>query len=114
MRSEFDLTPNPITLTGPTKMVLSAALETSEFESILAILQVLTSAGTTYTVRLLGGMSRDSEDGWFEILTWGAQTPPAAATTCVRGDKVAKYLRWEVTGNFTLLVFTVKGFLQAQ
>lgn len=114
MRAEFDLTPIPVTLAAAAKMPLASALETSEFDTIVAALQVLAFAGTTCTVRLLGGMSKDSEDGWMEILTWGAMTPAVAGGYPMRGDKVFKYLRWEVTGNFTNLVFMVKGFLQAQ
>ena len=113
MRAAFDLTPNPVTLSAAAKMALSQAIETEDYDVIVAVLQVLTaSAGPNYTVRLLGSMSKDSEDGWVELANFGVLTS-TTATVVLRGDKLLKYLRWEVTGTFTMLVFTVKGYLSA-
>lgn len=113
MRSKFNLTPNPVTLAAPGKMALSQSVDTSDQDVIVAVLTVFAaSASPSYTVRLLGSMSMDSEDGWVELAAFGTLTSTATTVT-LRGDRLLHYLRWEVTGTFNNLVFTVQGFLSA-
>lgn len=114
MRDQFNLTPVPVTLAMAAKMALSQAIDTSDYDIVVATASIVSLVGTSpnYTLRLIGSMSKDSEDGWVELATFG---PASTTTTLVlRGDKLLKYLRWELvlnSGSLTSITFTVQGFL---
>jgi hypothetical protein len=94
-------------------MPLASALNVEEYESATAVLHVIVGVtGSNATVKLLGGMSKDSEDAWVEVLTFGTLNPGVLTTVVVRTDKLLRYLRWDATGTFTGLAFTVQGFAQ--
>ena len=116
MRDPFNLTPVPVMLAAAGKMALSQAVETSDYDVVVATASVLALVGSSpnVTLRLIGSMSKDSEDGWIELATFGPATAPT--TLLLRGDKLLRYLRWELvvnSGTLTSVTFMVQGFLSA-
>lgn len=119
MGTEFTLTPQPIRLTAPGKQNLDQALEVGDFDSISALLGVLSlegTAGPSATVRIITGMQKDTEDGWVPLLTFDAQTAANKFDDKHVQDKLLKYVRWELfdlSGTTPAVTFNINGMLRA-
>lgn len=118
MADEFDLNKKPVRATGAIRQALDQALEISDYDEVDVICSLLGVEGTTtgLGIRLLTGMSNETENGWVVLLTFTAANLNGPNTNDVQNasTKLLKYLRWEVTGlgGATAVTFDLSGMLR--
>jgi len=101
---------------------LASAVDVSRFDQADLLLTVCGVEGAmgSFVVTLLTGMSTESEDGWFPVVSFAniVTSAPGAGGAANLDKKnvpgLLRYLRWKVTSfaGGTAVSFTVRGMLR--
>ncbi len=116
MADEFSLTPQALRATANAKQFLNDALEVAAYDQADMIVTCYGVEGTAPTaiVRIIGGMQKETEDGWVVLATGQAMTSTGSQRLSATG--LPKYIRWEIisfggTGT-PAVIFGVGGMLR--
>lgn len=118
----FRLTARPIRVgSSGAKQDLQDALDVSAFAEcdVVCVVDGVTGTSTTgLAIRLITGMTKETEDGWVVLVSFTAAnlTAVAGADIVNASTKMLKYLRWEVTGlgGASNMTFDLQGMLRTR